>query len=155
MSSVARPDPAPWAPSSAEIGDELAQTFSAVVLRRIALIQRVSSELGLSELQARTLFHIDPLRPQSMSEVARHAGYEPSNLTGIIDKLEARGFVRRRATRGDRRAKRVTLTRAGRALRQQLIARRYHPEPWMLARPAGEQRLLRDILRRALTFQRD
>ena len=57
------------------------------------LMQSVSAEIGLSDLQARTLFHIDPEQPVRMSEVARRAGYEPSNLTGVVDKLAARGLV--------------------------------------------------------------
>jgi DNA-binding MarR family transcriptional regulator len=142
----------PWAASSEQIGRELSQAFSEIVLRRIALIENVSAEIGLSELQARMLFHIDPKAPVPMSEVARRAGYEPSNLTGIIDKLEARGLVKRRSANDDRRVKRVSLTRAGAALRKQLIARLYAPEPWMLALSAEDQRLLRDILRRALAF---
>jgi DNA-binding MarR family transcriptional regulator len=150
-----RLDPAPWAASSQQIGEELSQTFSEVVLRRIALIQSVSSEIGLSELQARTLFHIDPKRPAMMSEVARKAGYEPSNLTGIIDKLEARGLVKRHSATDDRRVKRVTVTREGRAVRKKLMARLYKPEPWMLALSAQDQLALRDILRKALALQRE
>ena len=151
--STPLPEPVPWGASSEQIGQELAHTFSEVVLRRIALIQSVSSKIGLSELQARTLFHIDPKKPASMSEVARKAGYEPSNLTGIIDKLEARGLVKRRSTTEDRRVKKVTLTTEGRALRKKLVARLYDPEPWMLALSAADQRVLRDILRKALAFQ--
>jgi DNA-binding MarR family transcriptional regulator len=148
-----RPPSAPWEASSSEIGQELSEAFSAVALRRIALIQEASAQVGLSELQARTLFHIEPARPAPMSEIARKAGYEPSNLTGIIDKLEARGLVRRRSATDDRRVKRVSLTRAGAALRKTLIARLHEPEPWMLALSAEDQRLLHDILRKGLAFQ--
>src|SRR5206468_3925286 len=88
-----------------------------------------------------------------MSEVARRAGYEPSNLTGVVDKLEARGLVRRRSATDDRRVKRVSLTREGAALRKQLIMRLYAPEPWMLALSADDQRRLRDILRKGLAYQ--
>ena len=143
--------PVPWAASSEQIGRELSQAFSEVVLRRIALIEIVSADLGLSELQARTLFHIDP-DPLPMSEVARRAGYYPSNLTSIIDKLEARGLVKRRAAKDDRRVKRVLLTRTGTALRKQLLTRLHAPEPWMLALSADDQRVLRDILQKALAF---
>jgi MarR family transcriptional regulator, organic hydroperoxide resistance regulator len=143
----------PWAPSSEQIGEELSHVFSEIVLRRIARIETVSSEIGLSELQARTLFHIDPKQPVPMSEVARRAGYEPSNLTGVVDKLEARGLVRRRSATDDRRVKRVSLTREGAALRKRLILRLYAPEPWMLALSADDQRKLRDILRKGLAFQ--
>jgi MarR family transcriptional repressor of emrRAB len=39
-----------------------------------------------------------------------------SNLTGLVDRLEQRGLVRRRDQHGDRRAWRVVLTPAGRRL---------------------------------------
>ena len=39
-----------------------------------------------------------------------------SNATGLIDRLEHRGLIRRRATPGDRRAYRVVLTPAARRL---------------------------------------
>ena len=38
------------------------------------------------------------------------------NVTGIVDRLVADGLVERRAVAGDRRAMRVSLTEAGRAL---------------------------------------
>ena len=86
-----------------------------------------------------------------MSEVARRAGYYPSNLTSIIDKLEARGLVKRRAAKDDRRVKRVLLTRTGTALRKQLLTRLHAPEPWMLAL-SPRSGCLRDILQKALAF---
>jgi MarR family transcriptional regulator, organic hydroperoxide resistance regulator len=143
----------PWAPSSEQIGLELSHAFSEIVLKRMALMQSVSAEIGLSDLQARTLFHIDPEHPVRMSEVARRAGYEPSNLTGVVDKLEARGLVKRRPAADDRRVKRVVLTREGAALRKRLIDHLYTPEPWLLALSAEDQRMLRDILRKGLAFQ--
>jgi DNA-binding MarR family transcriptional regulator len=105
---------------------------------------------GLSAFQAMTMIFMDPMRPQPMSEVAATIGCGPSNLTGIIDKLEARGFVKRRPGRGDRRVKEVSLTRAGQAFRNRLLSRIREPAPWMRALSAEDQRSLIEIFTRAL-----
>jgi len=106
--------------------------------------------LGLSAFQAMALVFIDPTRPRPMSEVAATVGCGPSNLTGIIDKLEARGLVKRRPSRSDRRVKEVSLTRAGQAFRKRLLARIREPAPWMRALSAEDQRRLIEIFTKAL-----
>ncbi len=52
--------------------------------------------------------------PLSMSELAASLSIDPPNATVVVDDLEARGLVRRRAHDTDRRAKVVELTRKGR-----------------------------------------
>jgi MarR family transcriptional regulator, organic hydroperoxide resistance regulator len=49
-------------------------------------------------------------------ELSRLLIMHRSNATGLIDRLEARGLLQRKAIPGDRRAHRVTLTAAGRRL---------------------------------------
>jgi DNA-binding MarR family transcriptional regulator len=55
----------------------------------------------------------------SQTEISRLLIMHRSNATGLIDRLEERGLLQRRATPGDRRAYRVVLTPAAR----QLLAR--------------------------------
>lgn len=50
------------------------------------------------------------------SEVARRAGHSKSRLTGLVDTLEAKGLVERRASEEDGRVQLLRVTRAGRAL---------------------------------------
>src|SRR5882724_11237534 len=52
----------------------------------------------------------------SQIELSRQLIMHRSNVTGLVDRLEARGLVRRDETPGDRRAFRVALTSAGRSL---------------------------------------
>src|SRR5512135_1621533 len=80
---------------------ELPQVFFRLLMSHRAWIKSGATSLGLSAFQAMTMLFMDPGRPQQMSEVAATIGCGPSNLTGIIDKLEARGFVKRRPGRGD------------------------------------------------------
>ncbi len=49
-----------------------------------------------------------------MSDLSGVLMVSNGNVTGIVDRLEAEGFVERVAVEGDRRATRVRLTKAGR-----------------------------------------
>lgn len=53
-------------------------------------------------------------------ELARKAAKNPTTLARILDKMEKKGLVERREHGRDARAFRVTLTRRGRALREEL-----------------------------------
>jgi len=76
---------------------------------------------------------------------------DASNVTGIVDKLEARGLARREQAE-DRRVKVLTLTKEGEALRTTLRAQALHPPPWVLGLSRDEQRTLRDLLQRAVSL---
>jgi DNA-binding MarR family transcriptional regulator len=48
-----------------------------------------------------------------MAELSGILGVEKAALTGLVDRIERRGFAERKSVPGDRRALRVTLTPAG------------------------------------------
>lgn len=54
--------------------------------------------------------------PMQVNEIGRRIQLTSGSITTAVDRLEARGMVVRAADAGDRRAKVVSLTRAGRAL---------------------------------------
>ncbi len=74
----------------------------------------------LSPPQAITLRLLQ--EPQPMHSIAGHLDCDPSNLTGIADRLEERGLIERRPDPADRRVKLLALTPAGRRLRTKLDA---------------------------------
>ncbi|MER7540933.1 MarR family transcriptional regulator [Streptomyces sp. NPDC097704] len=51
--------------------------------------------------------------PAAMRALAENMACDASNMTGIIDRLEQRGLVRREADASDRRVKNVILTAEG------------------------------------------
>jgi DNA-binding MarR family transcriptional regulator len=130
---------------------ELAQVFFDLLLRHKTRFAEDVVELGLTPIQARALLCISPEAPCTMSDVAQELSCGASNITGVVDKLEARGLVERRAHRDDRRSKTVALTRKGSAMRRRLTARLAQPAPWMLALSDEDRAELVAILRRALT----
>jgi DNA-binding MarR family transcriptional regulator len=56
----------------------------------------------------------------SSADLSRITYVTPSNITGIIDRLESKGLVERSRTKGDRRVSLITLTRQGDALSKTL-----------------------------------
>jgi DNA-binding MarR family transcriptional regulator len=107
--------------------------------------------LELAPAQARALHELDLDRPISMRELAERLKSDPSNVTGLIDRLETRGLVERRPHPSDRRIKGLALTPAGAQLRERLFARLYSAPPAVAALSEHDQRVLRDILQRALS----
>src|SRR6266516_5639162 len=80
------------------------------------------AKLGLSFAQAHALRMLDPEEPMPMSALAERLFCDASNVTGIVDRLEARGLVERRSAEGDRRVKALTLTTDGVELRDRVLA---------------------------------
>lgn len=66
---------------------------------------------GLTSMQAKLLGQL--VRPLPMRELAALLGCDASNVTGIVDRLEAQGLARREADPRDRRVKRVIATPQG------------------------------------------
>ena len=108
------------------------------------------TELGLSFPQAHALKVLRPGHPIPMRELAEGLHCDPSNITGIVDRLGDRGLVERGSAPGDRRVKTLMLTEEGTALRMRLLDRLSEPPPGLGKLPVAEQRQLRDLLRRAL-----
>jgi DNA-binding MarR family transcriptional regulator len=69
----------------------------------------------LSTPQYAILFHAS-VEGVPLSQICQHMLADNSSLTRIVDRLEARGLVRRAADPNDRRVTLVQLTEAGKAL---------------------------------------
>ncbi|WP_327069362.1 MarR family transcriptional regulator [Kitasatospora sp. NBC_01250] len=88
--------------------------------------------------------------PRPMRHIAQTLSCEPSNITGIVDRLEARGFVTRESDPQDRRVKLVAATDQGRAASAELReSLNFAREPLATLGPE-ERRTLRDLLHRML-----
>jgi DNA-binding MarR family transcriptional regulator len=88
--------------------------------------------------------------PRKMSELAQALFCDNSNVTGIVDRLEERGLVRREAAEGDRRVKLLVLTEEGEFMRSEITKRMADPPPPIAALSEKDQRALRDLLKKAL-----
>ena len=111
---------------------------------------RVAGEFGLSPPQLFALKALDPDNPVPMSALAAALHCDNSNVTGLVDGLEALGLVERRPAEHDRRMRMVAVTEHGAQVHARLSAVIREVPPELAALSAADQRALRDILRRAL-----
>lgn len=85
------------------------------------------------------------------SELAGDLGMAPASVTGRLDALESRGYVRRQASVSDRRRIDVHLTDDGRAVWLDSMDRLGHEETRVLGvLEPEERRALSDLLRRIM-----
>jgi DNA-binding MarR family transcriptional regulator len=81
-------------------------------------------DLSPSQFNVLNLLRLNP-DGLSQTDLSRQLIMHRSNVTGLVDRLERRGWVERQDVAGDRRAYRVTLTRAGAALLREVLPRYY------------------------------
>jgi DNA-binding MarR family transcriptional regulator len=110
--------------------------------------QVIAAEFGLTGPQARLLVQLG--EPAPMGQLAERLDCDPSNVTGLVDRLHARGLVERRVGEADRRVKHLMLTPAGQRLRSELEARLFAGRPLLARLSPTDQQTLRDLLRRAV-----
>jgi len=107
---------------------------------------RLLARLRLTPNDVRALTELDGSSGRTMRSLAEEWGCDASNATWIVDRLEKRGLVERRAKPGDRRVKLVVLSAAGVKARKQLLDGLFEPPPELLALPRATLEVLRDSL---------
>jgi DNA-binding MarR family transcriptional regulator len=117
---------------------------------RRADLPALAAEFDLSPAQCHVLHLIEPGRPIPMGRLAETLACDASNVTGLVDRLESRGLIRRDASSADRRLKVLDLTPAGARLRAVVLERMTKPPESLKRLSAAEQRTLVSILRRLL-----
>ncbi|MGW0855375.1 MarR family winged helix-turn-helix transcriptional regulator [Streptomyces sp. NPDC002690] len=103
--------PAPPVPDDQGLVDGLAQLSFAVQ----AALGKVAAAHDLSIVQLR-MFGVLRDREPGMRELAGHLGLDKSSATGLVDRAERRGLVRRSPSPHDRRSVQVALTEQGHRL---------------------------------------
>lgn len=79
------------------------------------LAQKVA-ELNLTPVQAMVLGFLAEEDQVTSSELGKRAELDSATLTGILDRLEAAGFLERRGNPDDRRSIRIHLTPKGKTM---------------------------------------
>ncbi|MGW7364721.1 MarR family winged helix-turn-helix transcriptional regulator [Streptomyces sp. NPDC054841] len=128
---------------------EVVELIGSVVARYHDEYEEAASRHALTGAQARVLGLLS-VEPTAMRRIAQKLKCEPSNVTGIIDRLEARGLVERRADPADRRVKIAAATEAGRTTAQQLRESLGFAREPLAELSAQERTVLRDLLKRML-----
>jgi MarR family transcriptional regulator for hemolysin len=94
----------------------------AAVNRKLrTLFDERAREMGLTLSRARLLMQLGKEDGPIQSDLAGILDIEQPTLVRLLDGLEAKGMIERRAVEGDRRARRVFLTEAARAQAQDIL----------------------------------
>ena len=81
---------------------------------------KMSRHFSLTAPQSGVLRSLNARGPISSAELSRELCVTPSNITGIIDRLEKKGLVQRNRKEDDRRVALIHLTDSGKTLSQGL-----------------------------------
>ncbi|WP_405897599.1 MarR family transcriptional regulator [Streptomyces sp. NBC_00727] len=128
---------------------EVIELIGTVVARYYEEYEQAAAAHSLTGAQARVLGLLS-VEPLPMRRIAQKLKCEPSNVTGIVDRLEARGLVERRPDPADRRVKLAAPTERGAATALRLRdALDFAREP-LAGLSDADRTVLRDLLRRML-----
>lgn len=86
------------------------------------LSRRIDRSAGLTLPQYIVLAAVRDLRDGTSRAIAAEADLSPATVVGILDKLEAKGLVARARSPHDRRTVNTSLTAAGAAMLERVIA---------------------------------
>jgi DNA-binding MarR family transcriptional regulator len=125
---------------------ELVQLANELVGRIWGHFSARAAELNLSLAEAKALQNLEPGQAMPMRALAARLHSNPSNVTVVVARLEARNLLERQVS-DDRRIKGVRLTSAGQALKQKLEARLIADHPAVRGLSPADQQALLDILR--------
>jgi DNA-binding MarR family transcriptional regulator len=78
--------------------------------------------IGLDARSVLVLRHVAAQEGQTQSSLSASLAVPPTRIVGLVDDLEQRGLLERRANPSDRRAHALWLTDQGRALLAELVA---------------------------------
>ncbi|MET8696161.1 MarR family winged helix-turn-helix transcriptional regulator [Streptomyces bauhiniae] len=147
--STQPPRPAVRHRSADPLTMEVVELIGDVVARFHADYEEAAAGHALTGPQAR-LLSLLALEPLPMRKLAQRLKCEPSNVTGIVDRLESRGLVERRPDSADRRIKLAAATDEGLRVARDLREGLHFAREPLAGLSTGERSSLRDLLRRML-----
>jgi DNA-binding MarR family transcriptional regulator len=104
--------PEPAAPSTGAGQQQLIDALARASFATMAVLSRVAAEHDLSLTQLRVLAILRDRRIR-MSELADYLGLDKSTISGLVDRAQKRGLLRRAPDPADGRAVDVFLTTDG------------------------------------------
>ena len=79
-------------------------------------LARIADERGLTQVQLAAIYMVHQHGELAMGKVANVLHCDPSNVTGVVDRLVNHNLVIRQENPADRRAKTIALTEEGHKL---------------------------------------
>jgi len=123
---------------------EVVELLFSYVERLRAHFESVAAAHDLTVMQAKVLMFLGDAEP--MRCVAENLGCDPSNITGVVDRLQDRGFLTRSEDPNDRRVKLLHATAAGKRLRETIGLNLFREMPGMGELSRAQVADLRNLL---------
>ncbi|MEE4261195.1 MAG: MarR family transcriptional regulator [Desulfobacteraceae bacterium] len=101
------------APNNDDVIKDIVESIRQLVRAEYLDSQKMSKQYGLTGPQSLVLRLLIKNGALSSADLSRQMYVTPSNITGIIDRLEKKGLVERIRKQGDRRVALITLTQSG------------------------------------------
>ena len=131
--------------------DAIVETLVYLYTESRRLTKGLARQYGLTGPQLTVVKILETLDPLSLSSLSDRIKARNSTVTGIIDRMERDGLVRRERSEADRRIVLIRLTRKGRKLAETIEV-----EPLALFRQALEDlpdKDLKELFRILMQFQ--
>lgn len=94
--------------------------LTALMEQQKRVLEAEAQRVGLTQVSAYALYALSELPPGPIGQLAAMLQIDPGWATIVIDRLEERGAVKRRASEADRRVRVIELTPAGSRIVSQL-----------------------------------
>lgn len=105
------------------------------------------ADLDLTQGEIHVLSLLGHLGTMSVAELQRGVRHRPSTLTGILDRLDRKGFIRRQINEADRRSNLIELTPQGEVAAERIAEAMDRVEHKLFASRAPDTfKTFRDIL---------
>lgn len=140
----------------ADIGPRLGARLTYLLKRAFLELEDLHRDLlvesGVNARELAVLLLLDGREPESQQQAAGRLGVDRTTMVGLVDGLEAKGLVERRADPADRRRNVVALTDAGGStLRRATTASDEAERRLLETLDDGEAAQLRSLLARIAT----
>lgn len=107
--------------------------------RTLHALSAALADLNLSAAEINALANLGGGGTLNVRQLSERTGTRASTLTGLLDRLENRGYLTRELDPGDRRSFRLPLTERGQAAAAQVLAAIADLERNVLSRLSAEQ----------------
>lgn len=114
----------------------------------LARLHKLYDEAGITPGVGKALVQLPSDHPVPMRELASALHCDNSYVTSVVDVLEEKGLVERRAHPSDRRIKVISLTEEGALLAKRARAELADPPPVFDSLTDTEAAQLRDLMRK-------
>jgi DNA-binding MarR family transcriptional regulator len=113
MMTLTIPTGDPTEAESADLVEQILQQLEPMIARQRRAVAKHGCLRAISSTHLHVLYLLDGQGPMTMSRLAESLGVSLPNVTGIVDRMEERGFIERGRDPEDRRVVTVSATAGG------------------------------------------